>query len=448
MTTCSEALRVPPHSQEAEQAVLGGVMLSPSAFDVAAAVLSEGDFFARNHRAIWRAITELERRGHPFDAVTLGEWFQAQKLSDIVGGTSYVIELANTTPSAANVRAYAHIVRKKSMLRQIIDASTQAASDAFAPDANPAMLDDLISTLMRLQGHDDSIEFTLAQAEKLAFEEATEAHARGGAICGITTGLSDLDEQIGGWRGGDLNVIGARPGMGKTALMLCCAHAASVSGARVGIVSAEMSASQIGARMLAISGRVNARGFRTGKFHDEEWSRILTAVGTDSALPMMILDRARPTIYEVRRIATRWKKQRGLDILFLDYIQRIAARGEKRNERVGEVATGLKTLARELNVPVIALSQVVRDVDKRSNKVPTMSDLADSSEIEKEADQVALLYRSGYYDGECKVPTQAELHIDKNRHGPTGMTPLTWIAHSMRYVNRDDFAQGPMSNAA
>lgn len=441
----AEALRVPPHSIDAEQAVIGGLMISPNAIDAVAGVLSERDFYRRDHRLIFRAIHDLSEKGMPFDAVTLGEWFQSEKLSDLVGGTSYVIELANSTPSAANIRAYAHIVRQKSLLRLIIDEATTAAAEAWKPDANPAMLDDVIARLMKLQTNDEAAEFTIAQAEKMAFDDAMLAHERGGALCGITTGIDELDEQIGGWRGGDLNVIGARPGMGKTALMLCCAYSAAKAGARVGIVSAEMSAAQIGARMLAISGRVNARGFRTGKFHNEEWNRILTASGKDSQLPILILDRARPTITEVRRVAMRWKKQHGLDVLFLDYIQRIAARGEKRNERIGEVAIGLKTLARELNIPVNALSQVVRDVDKRSNKVPTMSDLADSSEIEKEADQVGLLYRGSYYDADVKNPTDAELHVDKNRHGPTGMVGLTWIAHSMRYVDR---SYDPMADAA
>jgi replicative DNA helicase len=431
-----EALRVPPHSLEAEQAVIGGVMLAPAAFEVAASIIGEADFYQRRHRAIWRAITELESRGQAFDAVTMGEWFEANKFADLVGGASYVIELANATPSAANMRHHAGIVRAKSILRQIIEEATSAAEKAFAPDAHPALLDDVISRLMHLQAHDENAEFTIKQAEGRAYNDAYVAWNRGGDLCGITTGLADLDEQIGGWRGGDLNIIGARPGMGKTALMLCMAHSAAVAGARIGIISAEMSAPQLGARMIAISGKVNARGFRTGKFSEDEWSRITVAMGNDAALPILILDRARPSIYEVRRVATRWKKQHGLDILFVDYLQRVIARGEKRNERVGEVAVGLKTLARDLNIPIVALSQVKRDVDERKNRVPTMADLADSSELEKEADQVALLYRGGYYDADIAHPNDAELHIDKNRHGPTGMARMTWIAQSMRYVNQ------------
>jgi replicative DNA helicase len=431
-----EHLRVPPHSIDAESSVLGGLMLSPDAFERVADWLTEDDFYLRAHRFIFRGIGELSQKGMPYDSVTLGEWFESKKLSEEVGGISYVIGLTNSTPSAASIRAYAKIVREKSLLRSIIAEATDAASAAFEPNAKPDILEDLLQRLMRLQRHDDAAEFTIRQAEGEAFREAQAAHDRGGKLAGITTGFVDIDEQIGGWHPGDFNVIGARPGMGKTALMLCMAHTAALTGASVGVISAEMSASQLGARMLAISGRVNARGFRTGRFHDEEWGRILDAAGKDASLPIRILDRSRPTIEEVRRVATRWKKQHGLRILFVDYLQRITAKGEKRNERIGEVAIGLKTLARDLEIPVVCLAQVGRDVEKRTNKIPVMADLSDSGEIEKEADQVAFLYRGSYYNPECDNATDAELHVDKNRHGPCGMVPLTWVAHSMRYENR------------
>jgi replicative DNA helicase len=443
-----ESLRVPPHSIEAEQSVLGSVMLTPAALEHASEIVSEEDFYQRGHRLIWRAITELDARGQPFDAVTMMEHLTAAKVLDDVGGMGYVIGLANETPSAVRVRHYARIVRSKAQLRAIIDEATNAAAQAFAPDASPALLDEVIQRLMRLQRHDEAAEFTIKQAEAAAFDDAHAAYERGGAISGISTGFVDIDEQIGGWSDGDFNIIGARPGMGKTSLMLCCTLTAAELGKSAGVISAEMSAPQLGARMLAISGRVNARGFRTGKFHDEEWGRIVTATGRDASLPIRILDRSRPSIDEVRRVATRWKKQHGLQILFVDYLQRITAKGDKRNERIGEVAVGLKTLARDLKIPVVCLAQVGRDVEKRANKVPVMADLSDSGEIEKEADQVAFLYRGSYYDPNVANPSDAELHIDKNRHGPCGKVDLTWIAQSMRYVNHDPHSSHSYANAA
>lgn len=446
--TAMEALRVPPQSIEAEQAVLGGVMLVPAALEHASEIVAESDFYTQAHRLIWRTITELDAHGKPFDAVTMMEHLTAKRLVDQVGGMSYVLALVNNTPSASAVRHWARIVRSKSQLREIITEATLAASSAYEPGASPALLDDLIQRLLRLQRHDEAAEFTIKQAEAAAFQDANAAYERGGAISGISTGFVDIDEQIGGWSDGDFNIIGARPGMGKTSLMLCCTLTAAELGKSAGVISAEMSAPQLGARMLAISGRVNARGFRTGKFHDEEWGRIVTATGRDASLPIRILDRSRPSIDEVRRVATRWKKQHGLQILFVDYLQRITAKGEKRNERIGEVAVGLKTLARDLKIPVVCLAQVGRDVEKRANKVPVMADLSDSGEIEKEADQVAFLYRGSYYDPNVASPTDAELHIDKNRHGPCGKVDLTWIAQSMRYVNHDPSGYAGGRNAA
>jgi replicative DNA helicase len=430
-----EALREPPRSIEAEQSVLGGMMLTPAAYDLVADLIREDDFFSRKHRVLFRAIVDLAEKGLPFDAVTIGEWLMTKDMDDMVGGASYVVELANATPSAANIKAYAAIVREKAILRRIINASMEAAARAFEPDATPALLDDVIANLMAVQGGNETAEVTLRAAEHAAWDDARAAYDRGGAIAGITTGLVDMDDITGGWHDSDLNIVGGRPGMGKTAALVGCVMAAARSGKRVGVISAEMSAPQFGVRSLASSAQVAGRGFRTGQFEDEEWSRILKAITANNSLPVTILDRSRPSIYEVARTARRWKKQGRLDVLFVDYIQRLTARGEKRNERIGEIAVGLKTIARDLNIPVIALSQVNREVERRTNKVPTMSDLSDSSELEKEADSVALLYRHGYYEPDCKEPNRVEIHFDKNRHGPVGSLEVLWLPASMAFVN-------------
>jgi replicative DNA helicase len=426
------ALRVPPHSIEAEQAVLGGLMLAPTRADAVMERLSEGDFYRRDHQAIFRAICELSGRGQPYDAVTMAEWFQSHNLSDLVGGASYVIELANATPSAANIVAYADIVSRKSTLRHLIDIATDAASAAFDGSSDGSLVDDVIGKLMALQKIDTRHEYTLRQAMTMAYKAAQEAKARGGAIAGISSGLMDLDEILGGWHDSDLTVIGARPSMGKTALLLNFAIACKVPS---GIISAEQPAQQVGGRVMAIESGVHVVKMRSGNFDDDDLPRLANAVARLVETPCMVYDRSAPTIADVTRIARKWKQEMGLKILFVDYVQRIEGsdRREKKYERVGEVVRGLKDLARDLNIPVVSLGQVGRQVESRPDKRPHMGDLSDCSEIEKEADEILMLYRDEVYHEDSPDKGVAELLIEKNRHGPTGLVRSAWIAPSMRF---------------
>jgi replicative DNA helicase len=428
-----EALRVPPHSIDAEQSVLGGLMLSPDALDKIADRINEDDFYRKDHRLIWRAVTELSARGQPCDAVTMGDWFENNGLAEMVGGPSYLIELSNSTPSAANIVAYAQIVREKSVRRQLIDRGTTLVESAYAPDGDSIeLLDNGIGALMSLQRTETRSEYTLRQAMAMAYEDAQRARENGGQIPGIRSGLTKLDRALGGFHDSDLIVVGARPAMGKTALMLNFAAACELP---CGIDSTEQPAKQLAARIMAIRSHVPAELMRTGRFEVDHLRRLGNAIEDLSDRTCLIYDRSAPNIAELTRVARKWHKHNRIRILFVDYIQRIeavkASRSANRAEKVGEVARGLKNIARELDIPVIALAQVGRQAEGRQ---PTMADLSDSSEIEKEADQVLTLDRPHVYD-QNQPENLARISIEKNRHGPTWRIDVAWLPETMRFTD-------------
>lgn len=431
-------MRTMPAAIDAEQSVLGGLMLDPRALERVLAELSEADFFRKDHRAIFRAIVELDSRNQPYDAVTMAEWFESNKLSELVGGTSYVMELANSTPGAANIAAYAKIVREKSVLRQIIDAGTQISGEGFDPGTrSPAeILDSTILRLMAMQRHDSQVEFTAKQAAKRAYDLMVEAHTLGGPPNCVPSGLADLDEMLGGFHPGDLIVIGARAAMGKTAFLTNAALFAAHKGKAVGLISGEQPADQVAARMLALTGNISAKKFRTGKIDEHEWPSITNAFTEVAKARMWILDRSAPSIAEVQRVARRWKQLHGIEALYIDYLQRLEAPGERRWESVGAAAKGLKNLARDLAIPVVVLAQVSRSVESGGKgREPRMGDLSDSSEIEKEADQILMLYRDEYYNPESDQKGIAKIIVEKNRHGATGFIEAAWIAETMRFAD-------------
>lgn len=434
-------LRVPPHSIEAEQAVIGALMLDPNAFERVADRISASDFYRRDHHQIFAAVTDLARRGQPCDAVTLSEFFTAKGCADEVGGAAYVIELANSTPSAANVVAYAEIVREKSMLRRLVDGSMRIMEAVYQSGASgksaQEILDSAIGGMMRMQMREATSEFTTKQVLKMAYERVAWAFDHPGEIPGITSGFGALDRHLGGFQGGDLTVFGARPAMGKTALLFGMARSAAISGAPVGVISAEMPAVQFGLRMLSLSSGVSGYKMRSGDISEEEWSRITVGITNDVSLPIWVYDRSRPDVAEVARIARRWKRDHGIKALYIDYLQRMTAPGEKQFEIVGAVAKGLKSIARDCGIPVIALAQVKREVESRSDKRPHMSDLSDSSEIEKEADQIIALYRDEVYNPESPAAGTAELLIDKNRHGACATVHVGWVGEVMRFADID-----------
>lgn len=436
-------IRVPPHSLEAEQAVLGGLMLVPDKIETLADRLSAGDFYRKDHQLIYRAMLELSGRGQPCDAVTLGEWFEANGFGEMMGGASYLYDLASTTPSAANIAAYSEIIREKSVRRQVIDRASQLVDSAYDDGTEgTSLVDGGIVDLMNLQKVEARSEFTLQQAMASAYQEAQKARDLGDQIPGIPTGLPRLDQVLGGWHDSDLVVVGARPAMGKTALLLNFLVSAKV---KCGLVSAEQPMQQIGARVMSIKSHVAAEKMRNGRFSDNDYGRLAVAIDELTDRTVQIYDRSAPTIADVQRIARKWKQQCGIRVLFVDYVQRIqasqASSRASKTERVGEVVQGLKNLARDLDIPVVALAQVGRQVDSREDKQPGMGDLSDSSEIEKEADQIITLYRPAVHDENADAAL-ALLSIEKNRHGRTGLVKAAWIADSMRfesYANDRDY---------
>lgn len=434
--------RIPPQSLEAEQAVLGGLMLSPAALDRIADILTEADFYRRDHRLIYSAICRLSLEGSPVDAVTLGEALESEGLSEQIGGTGYLIELASTTPSAANIRAYAEIVRDKAMLRRLIEVGTEMVNRGFDPDGDTAtaIVDWAVGDLMALSKAEQSCEFTLRQAIKLAWDDAQVAYEAEGRLRGITTGYAKVDNRLGGWHAGDLVFIGARPSVGKTALMVNLALNAAKAGHSCGIISGEQSAMQLGQRSLSVDSRVPAEVMRNGRFEDEHWPKLSNAMARLVEQRIRILDRSAPALDEIVRVARKWKREHGLSILFVDYLQRIRFKGaQNRIEEVSEVARALKTLARDLEIPVVCLAQVKAEVDRRPDKRPGLGDIANSDEATREADQIAFLYRDEVYNPESQVRGMAELNFEKNRHGPTGQFLLHFDGKTMLFSDYDDY---------
>lgn len=434
--------RVPPQSIEAEQSVIGGLMLSPGS--LGRVDLDESDFYRRDHGLIYRAIRELDADGKPFDAVTVGDWFHSMGMSDQVGNGSYLIELAATVPSAANIAAYASIVRDKAMLRRAIDAASALLEDCFNPEGRETseLLDAAIRGLMTLTKREQRHDYTLQQAIRMAWEDAQDAYNHRGEIRGIPTGFGRMDKRLGGFHKGDLIIIGARPSMGKTALMVNLALNAAAAGHVCGVISGEQSVMQMGQRSLAVDSRVAAERMRNGMFEEEDWPRLTAAMSRLLSRKVRIYDRSAPTLDEICRTARQWKQEHGIGVLFVDYLQRVKVpKAENRIAEVAEASRGLKTLARDLEIPVVALAQVKADVDTRAgDKRPALGDVANSDEATREADQIGFLYRDEVYNDMSNDKGIAELNFEKNRHGPTGRFKLRFDGETMMFA---DLQRGP-----
>lgn len=430
-----------PVDMEAEKAVLGALMLAPDHIDTVSSRLRVEDFYRRDHQLIFRAITELHARRMPVDSVTLADYFTAHGLDALAGGPAYAIELANNTPSAANVRTYADLVRAAGDRRRLIDCLEQLTRDAYDPTTP---MGEVIgrghADLLALESHGTSHERTMGQAMAAALDMARATKA---GDCGIPTGIKALDRLLGGLRGGDVTTAAARPGQGKTALGVNVALHVAAQGVAVGMFSAEQPAEQIGARALSLRANVAGHRIRTGQLQDVEFHRLYDEAREGAALPIVIHDRPLLTIADVERIARRWKRDHNIGLLFVDYAQRVeASRADRRapkHERVGEVMRGLKNIARELDIPVVVLAQVSREADNRPGGCPQLCDLADSSEIEKESDQIITLHRPYDYD-DTQPQALALLSILKNRHGPTGQIKAAWIEDFMRFGNYAEYA--------
>lgn len=439
-----DALRVPPQSIEAEQAVLGGLMLDPNAFDRVADLLGERDFYRRDHQLIFRAIRELAEKGRPFDAVTLGEWFDSQGLAEQVAGGGYLVQLASSTPSAANIRAYAEIVRDKAVMRELIEVGTQIVNDGFQPEGRDsaellakAEQDVFAIAESRARGRQD---FTpVRQALRDAFEVLQTRAEAGGGVTGLPTGYVEFDQMTAGLQPTDLIILAARPSMGKTTFALNIAeYAALKSRKAVAVFSMEMSAGQLALRLISSVGRINAARLRTGELEDEDWSRVNSAIALMRDARVFIDDTPALSPEVLRAKARRLKREHDLGLIVIDYLQlmQVPGNSENRATEISEISRSLKALAKELNVPVIALSQLNRSLETRTDKRPVMADLRESGAIEQDADMIVFIYRDEYYNKENSPDKGlAEIIIGKQRNGPTGSFKLKFFGEYTRFDN-------------
>lgn len=341
------------------------------------------------------------------------------------------MELASLSITGNSVQVYAEIVRENWRMREAAGIGQRLLMGARSRDAEA--VDEAIAALMSLNVEASEHEFTGRQILNMAYQITEAAFRNGGVLPGITTGLHELDEILGGWHNSDLTIVGGRPAMGKTAFMLGLAEAAAASGKRVGIVSAEQPATQIGLRRASLASRVSATAMRSGKVEDEDWQKLAAGIGKALDRLMWIYDRSAVTLDELIGIARKWKHAHGIEILFVDYAQRITVPRVDRITEVSLVARGLKNLARDLEIPVIALAQVVKGVDTRTDKRPSAGDLANSDELTREADQILMLYRDEVYNRESAARGMAEVLIEKNRHGPTGYKTFRFVGTTMAF---------------
>jgi replicative DNA helicase len=442
-------LRVPPHSVEGEQSVLGGLLLDNLAWDRAADLLTETDFYRFEHRLIFSSIAALVQSGKPADVITVFERLQGLGKADDCGGLAYLNALAQSVPSAANMRRYAEIVRERAILRKLIAASDEIATAAFSPQgrAVPQVLDEAEAKILKIGEEGSRQRQGFQSIDKLVIallDRVNELHDNGAEdVTGVRTGYFDLDRLTAGLQKGDLIVLAARPSMGKTAFALNIAeHVAVKEELPVLVFSMEMGASQLALRMVGSIGRINQQGLRTGRLADDEWGRLAEAVDRLSKSQVFIDETPALTVAELRARARRMARQFGgtLGLICIDYLQLMSGNGgsdENRATELGEISRGLKALAKELQCPVMALSQLNRSVESRNDKRPMMSDLRESGAIEQDADVIMFIYRDEYYTKDaCKEPGVAEIIIAKQRNGPVDTVKLTFLKPLTRFENR------------
>jgi replicative DNA helicase len=434
--------RLTPQSLEAEQAVLGGLMLDNRRLDEVGEVVSAEDFYSRHHQTIFRAITDLATDNEPVDVVTTSQKLESRGELPEIGGMSYLGALAANTPSTVNILSYARIVREKSVLRRLIEAAGDIGEKSYNPDG--ASSDEVLD-------YAEKLIFDISQRERAAragfvpiqglltqaIDRIEELYESKEPITGVSTGFPDLDRMTSGLQSSDLIIIAGRPSMGKTTLAMNIAEVASVGkGLPVAVFSMEMPGQQLAMRMLASLGRINAHKIRTGKLSDDDWPRLTSAVGLLNQAPIFIDDSAALTPLEVRSRARKLTREHGrLGMLIIDYLQLMQSSqgSENRAIELSGITRALKILAKELNVPVVVLSQLNRGLEQRPNKRPVMSDLRESGAIEQDADVILFIYRDEVYNEDSPDKGKAEVIIGKQRNGPIGTVALTFLGEFTRF---------------
>jgi replicative DNA helicase len=437
-------LRVPPHSIEGESSVLGGLLLDNNAWDRVGDILQDDDFYRYEHRLIYAAIGVLVNGSKPADVITVFEHMQSQGRAEEIGGLAYLNSLAQYVPSASNIRRYAEIVRDRSILRKLVTASDEIATNAFNPKGRlvSEIVDESEQKIFKIgeQGKRNKQGFQAMDTLVVSLLDRVQEMADNpNDVTGVPTGFYDLDRMTAGLQAGDLIVLAARPSMGKTALAINIAeHVALNEGLPVAVFSMEMGAAQLAVRIVGSIGRIDQGHLRTGKLTDDEWPRLSEAIEKLRTISLHIDESAGLNSSELRANARRLSRQCGqLGLIVVDYLQLMSGSGgdgENRATELGEISRGLKMLARELKCPVIALSQLNRSVEQRPDKRPMMSDLRESGAIEQDADIIMFIYRDEYYTKDaCKEPGVAEVIIAKQRNGPTGVVKLAFLRQITKF---------------
>ncbi|TLS48890.1 replicative DNA helicase [Paenibacillus antri] len=435
--------RIPPQNLEAEQAVLGAILLDSVAIITVMETLKAEDFYRQAHQYIFEAMIDLNGDNEPIDLITLTTRLQAKQQLGEIGGIQYLTELASAVPTAANVTYYAKIVEEKSMLRRLIRTATEIVTNGYAAaDDVGSLLSEAEMRILEISNRKSSTGFiSIKDVLMEVFEKVEKLYNDRGKTTGIPSGFPDLDKMTAGFQRSDLIIVAARPSVGKTAFSLNVAQNVAVRAKEtVAIFSLEMSAAQLVQRIICAEANVDAGRIRTGTLEGDDWEKLTMAIGTLSEAEIYIDDTPAITVADIRAKCRRLKKEKGLGMILIDYLQLIAGRGkagENRQQEVSEISRTLKQIARELEVPVIALSQLSRGVEQRQDKRPMMSDLRESGSIEQDADIVAFLYRDDYYDKESEKKNIIEIIIAKQRNGPVGTVELVFLKNFNKFVSLD-----------
>lgn len=440
----TSALKIPPHSIESEQSVLGGLLLDQDAWLKVVEKLQAEDFYRRDHQLIFNAITALEAETKPFDIVTVAEWLESNQQLDQAGGVAYLAALAENTPSASNITAYADIVRKRSILRQLIRVTSSISDTVFNPQGRNSeeILEHAEQSIFNIAEQETRGRKSYQPINKLlsaALDKIDELFRKQNPITGVETGFDDFDERTAGLQPSDLIIVAGRPSMGKTAFAVNIAeHAAIKNDLSVAVFSMEMPGEQLAMRMLASLARIDQQKIRTGKLDsDNDWARLVSTVSLMQDKKMFIDDTPALTPAELRARCRRMTREHDLDLIIIDYLQLMQVPGTKENRatEISEISRSLKAMAKELSVPVVALSQLNRSLEQRPNKRPVMSDLRESGAIEQDADVIVFIYRDEVYNEDSIDKGKAEIIIGKQRNGPIGTINLTFLNQYTKFEN-------------
>ena len=439
----TRSLKIPPHSIESESAVLGGILLDGEAWLKVVEKIQPEDFYRKDHQVIFRAMAALEAQGEPYDLVTVAEYLENHQQLDQAGGFSYLAALAENTPSAANIGAYADIVRKRSVLRSLVRITTNINEMVFNPMGRTSeqILDEAEQDIFQIAEQESRGKRNFNSMNNLlvtALDRIDEIYRLQNPITGIETGFEDFDEKTGGLQRADLVIVAGRPSMGKTAFAVNIAeHAAIKNDKTVAIFSMEMPGEQLAIRMIASLSRVDQHKIRTGNLNDNDWPRLTSTVSIMQEKKIFVDDTPALNPAELRARCRRLAREQELDLIIIDYLQLMQVSGttENRATEISEISRSLKAMAKELNVPVIALSQLNRSLEQRPNKRPVMSDLRESGAIEQDADVIVFIYRDEVYNEDSPDKGKAEIIISKQRNGPIGTVPLTFLGQFTRFEN-------------